>query len=98
MTINTIKSLLKEATKPVAHVLRKTQHGKVLAIGFREGMHLADHQTKMPTRLLVVEGKITYHQGEINQTLGLFDEYEIPVNTTHAVTANSDSVILLIQG
>ena len=98
MTINTIKSLLKEAAKPVARVLRKTEHGRVLAIGFRKGMHLADHQTKVPTQLLVVEGSVTYHQDEINQTLSLFDEYEIPVNTTHAVTANSDSVILLIQG
>ncbi|MBX7107295.1 MAG: hypothetical protein K1X61_01480 [Chitinophagales bacterium] len=98
MTIHEIKLQLMTATNPVAKALHKNDHFKVLAIGFRKGMALKEHQAHHPSKLIVLEGKVIYIDADTNAAMGQYDEMEIPVNKTHSVTALEDSVCLLTQG
>lgn len=98
MTIKEILKQLETSDHPVAKPLHKSTNFKVLAIGFKSGMKLKDHQAKLPTKLTVISGKVIYKQQETATELQKFDEVEIPVNITHVVEALEDSICLLTQG
>ena len=98
MTIKEIKKQLKSSDKPVAKSFHVGEKFKVLLFGFNKGMKLEDHQAKHPTKLLVVEGDVIYHQGRKDIRLKQHDEVDIPANVTHSVGALQDSIILLTQG
>ena len=96
-----IKDILKQietAEKPVAKMLRKGEHFHVLAIGFKKDMILAEHTSSLPARLLVVKGAVVYNDAQGPHPLGLYDEFEIPVDDPHWVEASEDSLILVIKG
>ncbi|MEX0646839.1 MAG: hypothetical protein WEA56_02270 [Balneolaceae bacterium] len=98
MTINQILEQLKTSDKPVAKSLHTGDHFKVLIFGFRKGMKLQDHKAYHPTKLLVMSGRIIYHQNKKTEQLKKFDEVEIPPEAEHSVSALEDSLILLTQG
>ncbi|MEX2410778.1 MAG: hypothetical protein WD607_05280 [Candidatus Paceibacterota bacterium] len=98
MTIKEIKEQLKTSKHPVAHSFHKGEKFKVLIFGFTKGMKLEDHKAKHPTKLLVLEGDVIYHQGKQDTRLKQFEEVDIPVDVTHSVGALKDSIILLTQG
>lgn len=98
MVLKKIIDELSTATHPVAKALHKGHHFKVLAIGFKNGMVLKEHQTNMSTKLFVLQGAVIYKQKEVFTTLTLFDEIDIPINCTHSVVALADSICLLTQG
>jgi len=98
MTIKEIKKQLKSSDKPVAKSFHVGEKFKVLLFGFNKGMKLEDHEAKHPTKLLVVEGDVIYHQGRKDIRLKQHDEVDIPANVTHSVGALQDSIILLTQG
>jgi len=98
MILQEIALQLENSTHPVAKALHKGEHFKVLAVGFKKGMLLKEHQAYLPTKLFVIKGKVIYVQGEMETTLSCMDEIEIPVNIVHAVTALEDSLCLLTQG
>lgn len=70
----------------------------MLLFGFNKEMKLEDHTAKHPTKLLVLEGDVIYHQDRKDTRLKQFDEINIPVNVTHSVGALQDSIVLLTQG
>jgi len=97
----TIKNILKEletAEKPVGKMFRKGEGFHVLAIGFKKDMLLPEHTSSLPARLVVIKGAVTYSNAEGSNELGLYDEYEIPVDEVHWVKASEESVILVIKG
>ncbi|HMB41127.1 MAG TPA: hypothetical protein VKM37_04045 [Balneolaceae bacterium] len=98
MTIKEIKDQLETSDKPVAKSFHKGDSFKVLLFGFNKGMKLEDHTAKHPTKLLVLEGDVIYHQGKEDIRLKQYDEVDIPANITHSVGALKDSIILLTQG
>jgi len=98
MTIKEIKVQLKNSEKPVAKSFHKGDSFKVLLFGFNKGMKLEEHTAKHPTKLLVLEGDVIYHQGKEDTRLKQYDEVNIPANMTHSVGALKDSIILLTQG
>ena len=97
-TIKEINEQLRTAKHPVAKALHKGDNFKVLAIGFKKGMKLKDHQANLPSKLTVISGKVVYRLKEKEIELKMFDETEIPVNIIHSVEALEDSLCLLIQG
>ena len=97
MIIQEIKSLLESSVNPIARVLYKKENFRVLAIGFKKGMILKDHKTPYESKLLVIEGQVSYHEQMKEVTLVQFDEVMIPANETHNVQALEESVCLLIQ-
>lgn len=98
MSIKEIKEQLETAKKPVAKSFHIGESFKVLLFGFNKGMKLEEHTAKHPTKLLVLEGAVIYHQGKKDIRMEQFEEVEIPANVTHSVGALKDSIILLTQG
>lgn len=98
MTIQEIQEQLETSDKPVAKALHVGDHFKVLIFGFKKGMKLHDHKAYHPTKLLVMSGKIIYHQNRKTTQLKKYDEVEIPPEAEHSLSALDDSLILLTQG
>ncbi len=98
MIIKEILQQLETSTHPVAMPLHKGDHFKVLVIGFKSGMRLKEHKANLPSKLIVLEGKVIYRQEGKETLLQKFDETEIPVNIIHSVEAKEDSICLLAQG
>jgi quercetin dioxygenase-like cupin family protein len=98
MTIIEIREQLKTFDKPVAKSFHIGDSFKVLLFGFNKGMKLEEHKAKHPTKLLVLEGDLIYHQDKKDIRLKQFDEIDIPVNITHSLGALQDSIVLLTQG
>ncbi|MCC5942588.1 MAG: hypothetical protein JJU37_13695 [Balneolaceae bacterium] len=98
MTIKEIKEQLKTSDKPVAKSFHIGDSFKVLIFGFNKGMKLEEHTAKHPTKLLVLEGDVIYHQEKKDIRMKQFDEVEIPANVVHSVGALKESMILLTQG
>lgn len=98
MIVKEIKEQLQKSDKPIARPFHIGESFKVLLFGFTKGMKLDDHTAKHPTKLLVLEGDLIYHQDRKDTRLKQFDEITIPVNVKHSVGALKDSIILLTQG
>lgn len=98
MIIKNILNELKSAEKPVGKMLRKGTGFHVLAIGFKKDMILPEHTSSLPARLVVIKGGVTYNNAEGPTRLGLYDEYEIPVDEPHWVEASEESIIIVIKG
>lgn len=98
MTVQAIKEQLKNADHPIAKSFHTGDHFKVLLFGFKKGMKLQDHTAHHPTKLLVLEGDVMYHQPKKDERLKQFDEIDIPAEVDHSVAALEDSIVLLTQG
>ena len=98
MLLKEIVKQIENATHPVAKALHRGDHFKILAIGFKKGMMLKEHQTHLPAKLFVLKGEVIYRVNENTTTLSEYDEIEIPVNVMHSVEAIEDSLCLLSQG
>jgi quercetin dioxygenase-like cupin family protein len=98
MVIKDLLKQLNESANPVAKVLHKTEHSKVLVIGFKKGMLLKEHKTQLPSKLTILSGSVVYKENDKIKELSQYDEVEIPVNIIHSVEAKEDSLCLLTQG
>ncbi|SMO85780.1 hypothetical protein [Gracilimonas mengyeensis] len=98
MTVQSIKEQLKSSEKPIAQSFHTGDHFKVLLFGFKKEMKLEDHTAHHPTKLLVLEGEIIYHQNKKDERLKQFEEIDIPAEVPHSVAALEDSIVLLTQG
>lgn len=98
MTVQAIKDQLQDAAHPIAKSFHTGEQFKVLVFGFKKGMKLEDHTAHHPTKLLVLEGEVIYHQPKKDVRLKQFDEIDIPAEVEHSVAALDDSLVLLTQG
>ena len=98
MIIKNVLSQLESAAGPVVKAWQKNEHGKVLVLGFKKGMILKEHQTALPAKLLIIDGRVSYREGITSVTINKFEDMDIPVNVPHSVEALEDSICLLIQG
>ncbi len=98
MILKEIVADIETAKHPIAKALHKGEYFKVLALAFKKGMVLKEHQAHLPTKLFVLSGKVIYKQGDAITTLSQYEEQEIPVNVLHSVEAIEESLCLLTQG
>lgn len=98
MIIKEILAELETKEHPIAKALFKREGFKVLALGFKKEMILKEHKANVPTKLVVLQGTVIYKSDVTMLTLNQYDEFEIPVNELHAVTALEDALCMLIQG
>ncbi len=98
MVIQEVVATLTDAVSPVIKVLVKGGVAKVIVLGFKKGMVLKEHKTSVSTRLVVIDGQISYSSAKGMVTMNKFDELDIPVNEPHSVEALADSICFLIQG
>ena len=96
MIIKEVLQLLENAEHPVARALYKTDHSKVLVIGFKKAMVLKEHQTVTGGKLTVLTGSVTYKQEGVEQQLNQYDETDIPAHILHSVIALEDSLCLVL--
>jgi quercetin dioxygenase-like cupin family protein len=96
-----IKKILEQvdgSTHPIARAIHQGPHCKVLAIAFKKGMRLKEHQTALPATLAVLSGAVTYYAGEVIKPLEQYEATDIPVGVPHSVACTADALCLLIQG
>ena len=98
MIIKEILSELETKDHPVAKALYKKEGFKVLVLAFNKGMILKEHKAHIPTKLVVLEGSVKYISETTEIELGKYDEFDIPVNDLHAVSALEESLCMLLQG
>ena len=98
MIIKEILADLETKDHPVAKALYKKDGFKVLMLAFKEGMILKEHKAHVPTKLVVLEGSVKYISESTEIELGKYDEFDIPVNDLHAVSALENSLCMLLQG
>lgn len=98
MTIKQVLKDLKSAKRPVVKVLQSGSNFKIIAVGFLKNMILEDHKTDIPAKLVVLEGKVVYKEGDKSTMLSQYEETPIPVDIIHSVTALKNSICLVIKG
>ena len=98
MIIKEILADLETKDHPVAKALYKKDGFKVLMLAFKKGMILKEHKAHVPTKLVVLEGSVKYISESTEIELGKYDEFDIPVNDLHAVSALENSLCKLLQG
>ncbi len=98
MILKEILQQLETSPTVVAKALFKTEHCKMVAIGFKKGMHLNEHQTPVTAKLFVLSGRVIYTWDGNSVVLNQYDEQDIPAHLVHALEASEDSMCLLIRG
>lgn len=101
MGITILKEIIQnlESSKdPVYKMLWKGENSHTLAIGFKMGMQLKKHKSDIPARIVVIKGEVIYNSDEGAVTLGVYDEFQIPVKEYHWIDANEDSLMLVMKG
>lgn len=98
MTLSAILEELNSANHPVAKAIRKSEHYKMIAIGFKQGMVLKEHKAPDKALLVILSGKVEYKTNSRSVPLNTFDEWEIPLEEYHSVVALEDALCLLIVG
>ena len=98
MIIREILSELETKDHPVAKALYKKEGFKVLVLAFKKEMILKEHKAHVPTKLVVLDGRVIYKSDAEEIILSKYDEFDIPVNDLHAVHALKDSLCMLLQG
>ena len=96
----TIPELLaSDQAGPVFRPLFKAQNGRLTVIHLRKGEVIKEHKSPVPAMLLVLEGAVFYDQpGEkITRPLGPLEYTDIPPDTIHQVTAETDAYCILVQ-
>lgn len=98
MIIKEILSELETKDYPIAKALYKKEGFKVLVLAFKKGMILKEHKAHVPTKLVVLDGKVLYKSDAEEIIFNKYDEFDIPLNDLHAVSALEDSLCMLLQG
>lgn len=97
MTVQKIKELLSNSDRPIESILHENNCSKVSLIGFANGMMLREKKVDKPTRLMVLCGTVKYIQLDKKITLNQYDELDIPIDVTHYIIADEQSLCLLTQ-
>jgi quercetin dioxygenase-like cupin family protein len=98
MIIKEVEQLINNNPKPVIKILHRGVGFKCIIIGLDEGVILPEHTTSIPAKLSILEGKITYIEGDKEISLNKFETIEIPLNTVHSLHAQKKSICLLTSG
>jgi len=98
MIIKELLEQLEHSSHPVARALLKTEHSKVLVIGFKKGMIMKEHKATLPSKLFILEGSISYKEGSLIKILHQYEETEILPNTIHSIECIAGALCILTQG
>lgn len=94
--IKDIKSQLEGSDKPIVQSILKKADVKIMAIGLREKVELADHTAPSHAKIIVIQGKINYISKARNIMLSPLDEFDIPLQEVHKVIGIEDAIFLLV--
>ena len=91
--------LTSEKTGPVLRPLFKAENSRLTAIHLLKDYVIHEHKSPVPAMLLVLEGTVLYEQpGDgISHRLEALGYTNIPPETIHQVSAETDAYCVLIQ-
>ena len=92
----TVAEELKTSDRPVIKKLYSKHGTKLLAIGLREGVVLAEHTAPGKAQLMVIKGEIDFNTETESRRYDCFETYDIPLNVKHSVVAIEDAMFLLL--
>ena len=98
MVIKNIISELRDLKNPIIKMLKKGENFQVAAIGFKKDMLLEEHKSDISAKLIVLQGKVIYKEGDQFAMMSQYDELDIPMGVTYSVRALDDSLCLLVKG
>jgi len=92
---NILKDLIYKDTGPAITVLFQTDATKEVRIVFKQGQHMAEHQTPYPITVAMVEGELDF--GVNGETLNLVkgDMLNLEGAVPHDLLAKSDCIVRL---
>jgi quercetin dioxygenase-like cupin family protein len=98
MIIKEVLSKLNVSAHPVAMALHKGKDFKALIIGMKKGMLLKEHKAAIPSKLTVLTGVVIYREADREVRMSQHDTLDIPIEKSHQVEAEEDTICLLTQG
>ncbi|MAZ28083.1 MAG: hypothetical protein CL868_13535 [Cytophagaceae bacterium] len=86
---------LKLSNHPVIKKIHDENGTKIMAIGLKRGVELAEHVAPCKARLLVIKGEIDFNTKTESKRFACYESYDIPMNVKHSVVAWNDAIFLL---
>ena len=83
--------------KVIFQTLLNTERGKVRGIRMQTGQEIKTHKSPVPAMLLVLEGSISYFEGDHEQPLLAQDYVLIQPDVQHRVECWKDALCVLVQ-
>ncbi len=96
MTLNDIESAAMASDKPVVEKIYQADGSKLIAIGMKKGVVLADHKAPSKAKIMVIKGEIDFNTETNSIRLAVSDSLDIPLDVTHSVEAYEDALFLLL--
>lgn len=87
---------LKTSDVPVIKKLHNKNGTKLLVIGLRQGVTLAEHTAPCKAQLMVIKGEIDFNTETESRRYDCFETYDIPLKVKHSVVAIEDAMFLLL--
>jgi quercetin dioxygenase-like cupin family protein len=84
--------------KPQIRIVQASDHFKVILFTLKPGAILEKHTAPSRAKIFVVKGAIEYRSLRQIKQISHLEEYNIPLDEVHQVTANEPAEFLLILG
>ena len=87
-----------QRVKPQIRIVQASEHFKVIHVTLQPGAILEKHIAPARAKIFVVKGAIEYRSLRGIKTIHHLEEYDIPLDEIHEVTAKDTTEFLLILG
>jgi quercetin dioxygenase-like cupin family protein len=94
--ITEIEKELANSDKPIVKIFFKNEGSKIVAIGLKKGVELANHTAPNFAKILVIKGAVNYISDNSNIVLNCLESFDIPLKEVHKVIGIESSIFLLI--
>lgn len=96
LVLNQIESALVTSEQPVIEQIYDLASKKLLVIGLRNGLALAEQWYDGQAKVMVVKGEIDLNTATHSYRLERFDTFDIPANMLHTIVGMYDAIFLLL--
>ena len=91
-------TFFQEKVKPQIRIVQASEHFKVILVTLQLGAVLEKHIAPARAKIFVLKGAIEYRSLSEIKTIHHLEEYDIPLDEIHEVTAKDAAEFLLILG
>ncbi len=87
---------LKTSDTPVIERIYNQNGTKLIAIGLKKDVTLAEHTAPSKAKLIMAKGEVDFNIDGKSLRFDALDTYDIPLKVKHSVVALEDTVFLLL--
>ena len=91
-----IAEKLKDSDKPIVEKIYNERGTKLIAVGLKKGVELAEHTAPSKAKLIMVQGEVDFNMKNESFRFAALDTYDIPLNVKHTVVGVEDAVFVLL--